>query len=65
MNAAINPDVLGNATTVNPLDLPGLEQVFIIQLLLKLLMSLRLQSLIQMNLVVAINIALLRIFKKH
>lgn len=28
MNAAINPDVLGNATTVNPLDLPGLEQVF-------------------------------------
>lgn len=30
MNAAINPDVLGNATTVNPLDLPGLEQVFII-----------------------------------
>ncbi|MDO7535046.1 ERF family protein [Acinetobacter pittii] len=28
MNAAINSDVLGNATAVNPLDLPGLEQVF-------------------------------------
>lgn len=28
MNAAIRPDVLGNATAVNPLDLPGLEQVF-------------------------------------
>lgn len=28
MNAAINSDVLGNATSLNPLDLPGLEQVF-------------------------------------
>lgn len=28
MNAAINSDVLGSATTLNPLDLPGLEQVF-------------------------------------
>lgn len=28
MNAAINSDVLGNATALNPLDLPGLEQVF-------------------------------------
>jgi len=28
MNAAINSDVLGNAIAVNPLDLPGLEQVF-------------------------------------
>lgn len=28
MNAAINSDVLGNATPCNPLDLPGLEQVF-------------------------------------
>lgn len=65
MNAAINSDVLGNATAVNPLDLPGLEQVFITQLLLKLLMSLRLQNLIQMSLVAAINIVLLKIFKKH
>lgn len=28
MNAAINSDVLGNATALNPLDLPGLELVF-------------------------------------
>lgn len=28
MNAAINSDVLGSATALNPLDLPGLEQVF-------------------------------------